>query len=268
MMWLYLLLGAMIAGPLWLLLARRWMRRTIDRTRRIASSARQQEHLVELGTLTGGLAHEIRNPLSTIKVNLQLLGEELDTPTATEQHKRWLRRLRAVETEVSRMQETLEDFLRFAGKYELDPVDIDFRTILSDLVDFYAPQAQAAGVQIRTSVNDAPLPVRVDADLIKQAMLNLMINAQQAMGSGGDLIIRAHRTAEKVHVEVIDTGPGMEPEVAKSIFKAYFTTKRGGTGLGLPTAHRIIRAHDGQITVDTAPGKGTRFVIELPARVE
>ncbi|NQU76247.1 MAG: hypothetical protein HQ546_08060, partial [Planctomycetes bacterium] len=210
--------GALASGPLWLLIARWWMRRTVHRTRRIAAAARQREHLVELGTLTGGLAHEIKNPLSTIKINLQLLSEDLDNPTAGESQKRWLRRLEAVREEVTRLQEVLEDFLRFAGKHELEPICVDLRRIISDLTDFFAPQAQRAGVRVRLSTPSRPLPVRIDVDLFKQAMLNLMINAQQAMSEGGELIIRADRDASKIRIEVIDTGPGMLPDVVEKIF--------------------------------------------------
>jgi len=264
MIWAYLLAGALAAGPLWVLVARRWMRYTIHRTRRIAAAARQQGHLVELGALTGGLAHEIKNPLSTVKVNLQLLAEDLAGPQADDQQRRWLRRLEGVSKEVGRLQEILEDFLRFAGKVELQSVPADLRQVVSDLSDFFTPQASAAGIRVRLKLPAEPVEVFVDVDLIKQSLLNLMINAQQAMGAGGELILTLQRAGGKAQIEVIDTGPGMPPEVAEKIFQAYYTTKRAGTGLGLATAHRIIREHDGRITVDTAPGKGTRFVITLP----
>ena len=260
----YLVIGAVVAGPLWLLIARWWLRRMVNRTRRMVAFARQRKHLVELGTLTGGLTHEIKNPLSTIKINLQLLTEDLDTPTADESQRRWLRRLAAVSGEVSRLQDILEDFLQFAGKHELKLVLADVCLIIRDLTDFFAPQAQGAGVRVRVSTPDHPLPVRVDVDLFKQALLNLMINAQQAMSEGGELILRAERRGEKVLIEVIDTGQGIPAELVENIFRAYYTTRTGGTGLGLPTAHRIIREHDGRISVDSTPGTGTRFVISLP----
>jgi len=264
MIWLALVAGGLLFGPLWLWIAKRWMRRTIERTRQIAASARRQEHLVELGALTGGLAHEIKNPLSTIKVNLRLLTEDLDAPSASEQQKRWLRRLVSVDAEVSRLQETLDDFLRYAGRLELNRRVVDVRDVLTELVDFFAPQAHAGGVRVRTYASDEPLVAEIDVDLFKQALLNLMINAQQAMSEGGDLICRAGRAGRMVQIEVIDTGPGMDEDTVASIFRAYFTTKRGGTGLGLPTARRIVKAHEGQIKVDTTPGKGTRFVIKIP----
>jgi signal transduction histidine kinase len=263
--WIWLIIGALAAGPAWVLLARWRVRRAMQRTRRIASAARLKEHLVELGTLTGGLAHEIKNPLSTVKVNLQLLTEDLDHPGADESQKRMLRRLSAVSNEVTRLQEVLDDFLRFAGKHELKPVTIDLRQVVSDLVDFFSPQAAATGVRVRMYLAEQPIWVHVDVDLLKQALLNLLINAQQAMASGGgELLLRTERDGRRARVEVIDTGPGMPSEVAQKIFQAYYTTKPGGTGLGLPTAQRIIREHEGQITLDTALGRGSRFVIHLP----
>ncbi len=265
----WLILGILAAGPMWILLARWWMRRTVQRTRRIASEARSKEHLVELGTLTGGLAHEIKNPLSTIKVNLQLLTEDLDSPQADEQQRRMLRRLSSVSAEVTRMQEVLDDFLRFAGKHELKLVLVDLRKIVSDLVDFFSPQAASSGVKVRLYESQQALPVRVDVDLFKQALLNLLLNAQQAMSSGGgELLVRVEAEGKKARVEVIDTGPGMPAEVVERIFQAYYTTKPGGTGLGLPTALRIVREHEGSISVDSAVGRGTRFVITLPLAKE
>ncbi len=264
MKWLYVVAGMLAAGPIWLLVAKRLLRRSIDHTRRIAAAMRQREHLAELGTLTGGLAHEIRNPLSTIKVNLQLLSEDLDTPGADEQQRRWLRRLAAVGNEVTRLQDVLDDFLRFAGKHELQLAEMDLRDIVQDLSDFFAPQAEATRVRVRLSLPEQPLNVFVDVDLLKQAMLNLMINAQQAMPEGGELILRADRAGDHVRVEVIDTGMGIPPEAAEHVFEAYYTTKRGGTGLGLAAAHRIVREHNGQIAVDSAQDKGTRFVVTLP----
>ncbi len=263
-MGLYALLGALLSGPVWLWIARRRLRRRMDHVRLLAARTRQQGHLAELGTLTGGLAHEIKNPLSTIKVNLQLLVEDIEDAPPSEAHGRWLRRLQSVADEVSRVQEVLEDFLRFAGKHELQLAGVDLREVLDDLVTFFTPQAENARVRVRTHYADRPLAVRIDVDLIKQALLNLLINGQQAMPDGGELIVKAQRVGQCAQVEVIDTGVGMSAEVAENIFHAYYTTKPGGTGLGLPTAQRIVREHQGRLSVDTAPGTGTRFVVELP----
>lgn len=264
MIWIGVAIGTVLGAALGML-AGRWRTRRFSSRVGSSTSDRRQQQLAELGTLTGGLAHEIKNPLSTIKVNLQLLTEDLDSPSASQQQLRWLRRLRAAAGEVSRLQEVLDDFLRFAGKHELTIVRADLREIVSDLADFFTPQAEGEGVRVRTSLSDQPVLVNVDPALLKQALLNLMINAQQAMPDGGELILKVTRSRRRATVEVIDTGVGMDEDVQRQIFQAYYTTKRGGTGLGLSTALRIVREHHGQVRVDSTPGKGTRFTIDLPA---
>lgn len=261
--WLWILVGALLAGPLWLWLARVRLRRTLQRARRIVARRREPPPS-ELSALTGGLAHEIRNPLSTIKLNLQLLIEDL-APAADERQQTHLHRLEAVADEVARLQDVLEDFLRFIGRPDLHLAPVDLGGLVRDLADFFAPQAQAAQVRVRVETPDRPVVVRADGDLLKQAMLNLMINAQQAMPDGGEMAIRVRRSRRRAYVDVVDTGCGMTPEVAARVFEAYFTTKPGGTGLGLAIVQRIIQEHGGQITVDSQPGAGTTFTLRLPA---
>ncbi|MGH7176980.1 MAG: sensor histidine kinase [Tepidisphaeraceae bacterium] len=224
--------------------------------------ARRAERLAELGTLTGGLAHEIKNPLSTIQLNLQLLQEDLDpqNPAST----RIVNRLATVHNETNRLREILDDFLRFAGRIELDRKPVDLRELLADLVDFFAPQAQSQHVRLRLNVADEPLVVSADAKLIKQCLLNLMLNAVQAMPQGGDLILSGSQNSDGARIDVIDTGRGIAPEMISRIFDAYYTTKRGGTGLGLAMAKRIIEEHGGTIGVQSEVGKGSDFCIELP----
>src|SRR5437762_10504210 len=139
----------------------------------------QAERLAELGTLTGGLAHEIKNPLSTIQLNLQLLREDLipDNPA----YERIVHRLDRVQGETSRLREILDDFLRYAGRMELERKPVDLRSLLEELVDFYAPQAQAQRVQLRLKRPGQPVTIQGDAKLIKPAVINLMINATQAL---------------------------------------------------------------------------------------
>ena len=128
----------------------------------------------------------------------------------------------------------------------------------------FAPQADAGGIVLRSTLPEDPIICNVDANLIKQAMLNLMINAVQVMSPGDELLIRLSAQKASAIVEVIDTGPGISSEDLDKVFEVYFSTKPHGTGLGLPTTRRIVREHGGDITVESEPGKGTRFVIELP----
>jgi signal transduction histidine kinase len=224
--------------------------------------------------MTGGLAHEIKNPLSTIGLNAQLLAEGLDELEGVdaESRQRLLRRLSSLRREVERLRGILTDFLNFAGEIRLDLGQADLNKVVDELCDFFQPQAQQQGVQLRTDLSPTPLIGRIDSPQVKQAVLNLMLNAVQAMGQQSgprELILRTAREVDRQGrasnvLHVIDTGPGIEPKVMEKIFTPYFTTKSGGTGLGLPTARRLIEAHGGRIDVHTEPGRGTDFVVRLP----
>lgn len=233
------------------------------RFERLQKRAREAERLAELGTLTGGLAHELKNPLSTIQLNLQLLGEDVmpENPSYT----RLISRLNTVQKETARLRDTLDDFLRFAGRMELVRKPVELNGMLEELLDFYAPQAQLQRVALRLRHSEGELVVAVDERLLKQAVLNLMINALQAMPeSGGEIILSARQEDDRAIVDVIDTGRGMDAATVSRIFEAYYSTKRTGTGLGLAIAYRIIREHGGTITVTSEPGKGSDFRITLP----
>jgi len=262
MIW-WLILAALLPAPIWILLTIRASTRVWRSTRRLAARARGAGHLRELGQLTGGLAHEIKNPLSTINMNLKLLSEDL-LHHDSELHRRWQKRLEAVQHETQRLHTILDDFLRYAGKHELQLQDDDLRRVVEDLTDFFTPQAEAAHVIMRTSLGDDAVTCRIDSNLIKQALLNLMINAVDAMGNGGELIINVSSSRGRGTIEVIDTGAGIDPMALPHVFNVYYSTKTGGSGLGLPTTRRIVREHGGTIRVDSELGKGTRFTIALP----
>ena len=237
------------------------------RIERLQRRARQAERLAELGTLTGGLAHEIKNPLSTVQLNLQLLREDLDPDDPA--HARVVRRLETVQKETSRLRDILDDFLRYAGKLELNKQPTNVPALLEELVDFLTPQAQIQRVQLRVAPaangNAAPLVVRLDERLIKQTLLNFMINALQAMpDGGGEIILSAKSESGRAVLEVTDTGRGIEPEALPQIFDAYYSKKKGGTGLGLAIAKRLVEEHGGHVSVTSELGKGSVFRIELP----
>jgi len=170
-----------------------------------------------------------------------------------------------VQRETSRLKDILDDFLRYAGKLELDRQPTDINQMIEELADFFSPQAQLQRVQLRVRPSGEKLIVSLDARLIKQAVLNLMLNGLQAMGSdGGEMILGTARENGEARIEVIDTGPGIPSEVTERIFQAYYSTKQGGTGLGLAMARRILHEHGGRITVTSEPGKGTAFTLHLP----
>ncbi|HZL36734.1 MAG TPA: ATP-binding protein [Tepidisphaeraceae bacterium] len=249
-----LLAGLAVAG----VMGAGWYRRY----ERLQHRARQAERLAELGTLTGGLAHEIRNPLSTIQLNLQLFREDLrDVPGTS----RLVGRLETVQKEASRLRDILDDFMRYAGKIELSRSRVDVYTLLEELVDFYTPQAQLQRVRLRVRRAERPIVASLDERLVKQAVLNLMINALQAMpGEGGEIMLAAREEAGRLIIDVTDTGKGIGPEALARIFDAYYSTRRGGTGLGLAISRRIVDEHGGHVSVSSEPGKGSVFTLEFP----
>jgi signal transduction histidine kinase len=263
-MWiLWILLGALVAGPLCGVVVLLRCRRTFADARRMRRRASAQEHLAQVGKLVGGLAHEIKNPLSTMHLNLTLLNEDLQDYD-DEKHQRLSRRLQRVNREAERLQGILDDFLRFAGNVELQLRTVDLNDVVGELADFFAPQAEAAHVLLRTSLSNSPVLCRIDVNLIKQAVLNLMINAVQAMDEGGELMLHVRENDGGV-IEVVDTGPGIPEEVRAKMFDIYYSTKKDGSGLGLPTTRRIIHEHQGKLHVESEEGCGTKFHIELPA---
>ncbi len=252
-------------------------RRAAEQLRQVRDAERRvraAERLAEIGSMTGGLAHEIKNPLSTIGLNAQLLAEGLDEIEADEHDKaRLTRRVDALTRETERLRGILTDFLDFAGEKKLSPAPTDLNELVSDLADFFHPQADKEHVRLRVQLSSNPVVVPVDAPLIKQALLNLMLNAVQAMSGAEpaqrELLLRVETDSQEteraeVSIRVADTGPGMDEETRESVFRPYFTTKAGGTGLGLPTARRIVEEHGGRVELHSDPGRGTEFTLSFP----
>ena len=255
-----LAVGAAAAAGLAVWAARRAGRRARQSERR----ARQAEHLAFVGTLTGGLAHEIRNPLSTLTLNLGLLREDLDRPGRAADG-RTLRRLETLQQEARRLQDILDSFLKFAGQLDVHLEVRPVNPVIEELVEFYRDRLQRANVQVRLGLADGLPPAAVDARLLKQALSNLVLNAEAAMPQGGDLMIATERQRRGLAIHVTDTGTGIPPEHLDKIFQPYYSTREGGTGLGLPTVRRIVQEHGGEVLVHSESGRGTRFTIRLPA---
>ncbi|MHC4710758.1 MAG: sensor histidine kinase [Planctomycetota bacterium] len=278
-MWvLWILFGVVIGISCAAPVARVMLHRAERRAREAQRRALDAERLAELGSMTAGLAHEIKNPLSTVGLNAQLLAEGLnDAEMPDDDRERLLRRLDALSREAERLRAILTDFLQFAGRVKLDARPRDLVRIVNDLRDFFHPQCDQNRIVLRTKLPEQPVPVPVDESLFKQALLNLMINATQAMadwtveggdqaGAGGELILQVEADDSEARVHVIDTGPGIEPDRLKQIFHPYVSHTTGGTGLGLSTARRIIEEHGGSIVAHSDVGRGSDFVIHLPTR--
>ena len=231
------------------------------------------DQVVELSVITGGLAHEIRNSLSTLRMNLQLLAEDWQRAQdqaadgaldAEEIVRRSRSRIGVLSRESERLEGILEDFLRFVSKRELRLSRCDLSRLVGEMSDFYRPQAQAHEVAMTVVSAAEPLICEVDENLMKQALLNLMINAQQSMTEGGSLTVQLSAENDRIaRIDVIDTGPGIAQEQLPRVFDAYFSTKKRGTGLGLTTTRQIVREHGGRIHVHSETGHGTCFSILL-----
>ncbi len=231
----------------------------------LAGSERQrlQAQNTELATLAGGLAHEIRNPLSTIGMHLELLGEDLAEEESARAG-RMLARVRQLQKECHQLEEILNAFLQFARAGEPRLERHSLNDTVRSYVEFIEPAASEQNVQVSPHL-DANLPdVRLDEALFRQVLTNLGRNALQAMPDGGTLEFITTQRDGQVILEVIDTGHGMDAPTTERMFQAFFSTRSEGSGLGLPTVRRIIEAHNGTISCDSAPGRGTRFTVALP----
>jgi signal transduction histidine kinase len=218
---------------------------------------RESEKLAALGRLSAGLAHELRNPLNTLSILTYAMAEACREPRATAD-------LEVIRAEIRRMGRLLEQFLDFARptapRFRRVPVD----DVLDATLLLLSPEAGKSAVTIdRSPGRDAPR-VWADADQLKQAFLNLALNALQAMPGGGALRVATSRAPGGIVVEIRDTGPGISPDIRERLFEPFATTREGGTGLGLPIALRIVEAHSGELRIASAPGEGTTAAVWLP----
>jgi signal transduction histidine kinase len=220
----------------------------------------------ELAELAGGFIHEIKNHLSTFGLNLQLLAEDFNDPQ-TQRERRAFERVQRLQNECERLVEVSNDFLRFSRIEQLNLQPCDLLVVLEELIDFFGPMARNSNIKVnRYLPSDLP-PVFLDSEIFKQALLNLLLNAEQAMPKGGEVTIQAIISPENLTLNLIDTGKGISAEALEKIFKPFYSTRPGGTGLGLPTTKKIIEAHGGTIEALSEPGKGTKFSIRLPLKI-
>jgi signal transduction histidine kinase len=247
--------------------------RHLAERRRLEAAVAHEQRLSAMGNLAAGVAHEIKNPLNAISIGVQRLRMEF-APTAPEARQEYARFTRIVEAEVSRLDTIVNQFLTLARPIRLTLAAEPLAPVLKELLTLLSPQASAQGVTLVEELQLGDTRVPFDRQQLTQAVMNVLLNAIQAMPKGGTLTIRADIIAPPAgsaavggtlaRVLISDTGPGIRPENLDRIFEPYFTTKEGGTGLGLALTHRIILEHRGSIRAENGPGGGARFVIELP----
>jgi len=218
------------------------------------------EKLATVGKMAAQITHEIRNPLSSIGLNADLLAEEIEGGDTAE-----ARRLcSAIAREVDRLTEITEEYLRFARLPKPQVAPEDAAGLVRDLVAFVQPELEAAGIRVETELEDA-VEAMIDENQIRQALLNLVRNSREAMPGGGVLRLSARRAPDGgAELRVADTGNGMRPEDLARIFDPFYTTKEGGTGLGLSLTQQIVAQHGGTLRCESEPGRGTTFTLHIP----
>jgi len=230
----------------------------------MSTARKRSQRLETMGTMAAGLAHEIKNPLSTMSVNLQLLAEDF-AQAATPLEQRTLRRAKLLLGEVRRLDQTVNDFLKLVRGHEVHSVPLDLELLLTDMLRFIEAENAQLGIRTRFSPDPAARMIHADPSFLRMALMNLVGNAQQAMAAtGGELLVATRGREHDVEIAVTDTGPGIAPELHEKIFQPWFSTKQGGTGLGLPMARRIIEEFGGEMRMHSELGRGTRFTVTVP----
>jgi signal transduction histidine kinase len=230
-----------------------------------------------LSRLARGLAHEVKNPLSTVAINLALLEEDWTRsahgrnpkdPELTPREQRSLRRLKTLQREVERLEHIVEEFLHYARGGEINRAPADLAALVRELLDFVEPEDESQGIRHHVDLAMGLPLAMLDESAFRQAVLNLLVNARQAMEGDGELLVRLARNGNWAELTITDTGTGMRPDQVERCFDEYWSDKKGGSGLGLAHARRVIEEHGGSISVVSEVGRGTSFTIYLPLIVE
>jgi signal transduction histidine kinase len=250
----------------------------------VHSTLNYSRKLAALGRLMAGVAHEVKNPLNAMTIHLELLRSKLARGAAEPAVAGAVRAAHAaprqmaiaapatdiskhvdiIAAEIQRLDQVLNGFLRFARPDELKLQPVQLAAVISDVVTTVTPEAEGRKITVKHECpRDLP-DVNGDPAMIRQALLNLALNGCQAMTEGGTLRIGCHAAGRRVQIDVEDTGVGIAPENLQKIFDLYFTTKEKGSGIGLSMVYRIVQLHDGDVEVQSTPGRGTRFRLVFP----
>ncbi|MRS11618.1 MAG: PAS domain-containing protein [Actinobacteria bacterium] len=231
----------------------------VSELRALTDQLIRTDRLAAMGELTAGVAHEVRNPLGIIRASVQLVEDSHGDAARVQDA------ARIIKQEIDRLDRVIKTLLDFGRPSAPTLRPIDIGQVIDDIVLFTRQFAGQARVGIEVSTTAENLTVLADADQLKQVLVNLVSNAVQAMeDTGGTITVRVWDDDSFVYISVIDTGPGIQPEMLEKVFDPFFSTRDGGTGLGLTIVHRIIDQHGGRVEVESAPGRGATFTVALP----
>jgi signal transduction histidine kinase len=230
--------------------------------RKIGRELQTADRLAAISRVSGGVAHEVKNPLNAILLHVEVAKAKLsrgDTDVAPQ--------MEIISREILRLDRVVKTFLDFTKPVELNLSIVPLQDLLGEIVELASPQAAAAKIRVLVQHDADGTAVNVDRDLLKQAVLNVVVNAIEAMPEGGELRFEALTGEDTAEIRITDTGRGIPPELREKIFRLYFTTRKEGSGIGLAMTFRIVQLHDGTIDFTSEPGKGTTFFIRLPIAV-
>ncbi len=237
--------------------------RDAESVRRLGNEIELSRRLAAIGRLTSGVAHEVKNPINAIVIHLEILRERIVNLDPDSR-----RHMDIINKEIHRLDRVVKSLIDFSRPIDLKLTSLDLRSLAAEVIALAAPEAHAEHVQIVQNLGAQPLSIRADPDLMKQAILNVVLNGVQAMPDGGTLTLRAFATSHAAVLEIEDTGPGVSPEIRDKIFNLYFTTKQSGSGIGLALTFRALQLHNGAVELDSEPGKGATFRLMLPLPVQ
>lgn len=236
--------------------------RDIESLERIGSQLQVSERLAALGRVTAGVAHEVKNPLNSMRLWLEVLKANMPIDPEPQQA------VKMLDSEIDRLDRAVKTFLNFTRPVELSLEETDLHKLLDEVLDAARPSIAKAGLTLRADLHSEFPMALVDRQLIHQAVSNLVLNACNFTDPGGSISVALRRAGDFAEIEVADTGKGISPEDQKKIFQLFFTTRLGGSGIGLANTFRFVQLHNGQIDFESELGRGTTFRILLPlARV-
>jgi signal transduction histidine kinase len=236
----------------------------LRRTRLLEAQAQMDDRLAYVGALAAGLAHEIRNPLNAMNMNLQMLEEELLGLQGVEREE-LADLLDSTKSEIKRLERLVNNFLAYARPSRPRFESTDLNAVVREVLRFLDLDFRQGGIELKTDLEPLLPDVELDETQFKQALMNLLVNARQVLKHDGRIMVRTRAGSRgDVIVEVEDDGPGIAPDIRERIFEVFYSSRGGGTGLGLPIARQIVERHGGVIELDSEEGRGTRFSIHLP----